>query len=474
MTSPPASSLRVVVLGGGPAGLAAAHLAQQQGHAVTLVERYPWVGGKGASRAHDGFILDFGPHAYHPKTRAINELITEHAGADYLLGPVRMELIIAGRTLQFPFRPLEGLQKFPLTLSARILADFVAARLRRVVRGDPEDSFRSWGQSQFGQTMYRLCFGDYTERVWGVPADALSVELAKRKLPRMSIRGIVGDLFLRRGTMHAHLFGNAFGYHRNGIGRVFEGIADGIARRGGRILRGHEVAALPLDADGRISSVVARGPDGPVDCPCDVVVSTIPLPRVAALVSAAGAAFDERADHLAFRDIALVYAVLRRPIFSQAHWTYLVDNRFAFHRISEQKNLSAACCPADVTMLTFEISAAACPQHEDELRRQVEADLSFFGVQGPEIGTIETFTLSDAYPIYRTGYEGTLARTLDRLSGVGNLVSTGRQGLFLDIDMHDAMVLARAAVVAVVRNQVPQFYREHEEILHRARAEDQK
>jgi len=467
---PPGSPKRLVVLGGGPAGLAAAHLAQEQGHEVTLVERHPWIGGKGASRRSGGYVLDFGPHAYHPRTRAINELIERHAGSDYLLGPVRMELVLAGRNLQYPFRLVEGLRKLPPGLSARIVSGFLAARVRRLFREPSTESFRTWGEGQFGSALYRLCFGDYTERVWGVSADELSVELARRKLPRLSVRALLREILFRRSTMHAHLFGNDFGYHRLGIGSVFEAIAAGIEERGGRILRGHEVTSLRLGPDGRVAGVGVAGPDGRSDVACDGVVSTIPLTRLGELLPGAGRGDGSPGGRLEFRSIVLAYAALRRPRFSRAHWTYLVDGRFHFQRISEQKNLSAACCPAGTTMLTLETSELSAPRGAPDLRRHVEEDLGFFGVRGDEIESLEDFHLADAYPVYRSGYATVLARALERLEPIGNLVSTGRQGLFLDIDMHDAMVLGRLAVDALARGEAAGFHREHERRLERAKA----
>lgn len=465
----PGAPKRLVVLGGGPSGLAAAHYAQEQGYAVTLVERHPWIGGKGASRPRGGFVLDFGPHAYHPRTRAITKLIESHAGSDYLLGPVRMELVLAGRTLQYPFRLLEGLRKLPPGLSARIVSGFFAARVRRLFGDPPAASFRSWGEGQFGSALYRLCFGDYTERVWGVPADELSVELARRKLPRLSIRTLLAEVLFRRNTMHAHLFGNEFGYHRLGIGRVYEAIAAGIEERGGRVLRGHDVTSLRAGPEGRIVAVGLSGTDGPSELPCDGVVSTIPLTRLEGLLQVAGRIEVPQGEKLEFRDIVLAYAALRRERFSKAHWTYLVDGRFHFQRISEQKNLSAACCPAGVTMLTLETSALSGPHDETELRRQVEEDLAFFGVRADEIESLEQFTLVDAYPIYRSGYASVLKGVLGRLGTIANLVSTGRQGLFLDIDMHDAMVLGRLAVDALGPGGPTAFYGEYERQLYRVK-----
>ena len=58
----------VVVLGGGPAGLAAAWRAARAGRSVLLLERAPAVGGMAASFEVAGVRVDTGSHRLHPAT----------------------------------------------------------------------------------------------------------------------------------------------------------------------------------------------------------------------------------------------------------------------------------------------------------------------------------------------------------------------------------------------------------------------
>src|SRR5277367_5309640 len=52
---------RIGVIGGGLGGLAAACTLAARGHAVTLLERNPWLGGKAAVLESHGFRFDMGP-----------------------------------------------------------------------------------------------------------------------------------------------------------------------------------------------------------------------------------------------------------------------------------------------------------------------------------------------------------------------------------------------------------------------------
>ena len=63
--------------------------------------------------------------------------------------------------------------------------------------------------------------------------------------------------------------------------------------------------------------------------------------------------------------------------------------------------------------------------------------------------------------MYRSGYQQHLRSAFDALAGVPNLVTTGRQGLFLDIGMHDAMALGKRAFEHLTSGKVDEFYRSH-------------
>ncbi|MEM6691544.1 MAG: phytoene desaturase family protein [Planctomycetota bacterium] len=61
MNQTTSESRQVIVIGGGLAGLASACVAAARGHRVTLMDKNPWVGGKAAQHAAEGYRFDMGP-----------------------------------------------------------------------------------------------------------------------------------------------------------------------------------------------------------------------------------------------------------------------------------------------------------------------------------------------------------------------------------------------------------------------------
>lgn len=64
MTGPPSGSPRIVILGGGIAGLSAAWECHRQGHAAVVLEQQDRAGGVVRTDRIDGFVLDTGPDAF--------------------------------------------------------------------------------------------------------------------------------------------------------------------------------------------------------------------------------------------------------------------------------------------------------------------------------------------------------------------------------------------------------------------------
>src|SRR4051812_24659094 len=75
---------RLVVIGGGPAGLTAAYLAAKQGYAVTVLEGTDEIGGISKTAKYKGYRFDIGGHRFFTKITPVQEFWEEILGDDFL------------------------------------------------------------------------------------------------------------------------------------------------------------------------------------------------------------------------------------------------------------------------------------------------------------------------------------------------------------------------------------------------------
>lgn len=459
----------VVIIGAGPAGLAAAYKAQKVGYRVVVLEKNDFAGGKGGSRKWKNFIVDFGPHIYHAISKEITDLVIEHGGGEMTdVTPVQ-RLYITEKPMGFPFSLKEAVVKFGLWLNICILWDYMYVKIKSFFVKLPQKSFKQYGIANFGRTLYDICFGLYSERVWSCSADKLSAEFARRKLPSVSLGAFLLQILFggqAKENKKSYLYVRRYMYHRHGIGKVYENMADGIQARGGEVF--YNVAIKSIDnSGGRINKIVLDAPYA-TEIAVDWMVSTIPFDDLLAYFSSPVVSMQGISEHLPFRHGIIVNTVINRKKFDDAHWIYLVNKRFYFNRMSEPKNFSSLSAPEDQTLLMLE--KMCLPEDPvwkwgaTEWRPKVEADLRFFGVKPEEIGEIFVTRIEKAFPFYVVDYEPKKRQMLGELAKFKNLVTTGRYGLYLEINMHDAMVLGMEGFQHLVDGRLNEFYEDHTEI----------
>ena len=119
-----------VVLGAGPAGLAAAFKLAQRGRCdVTLFERADRIGGNAGSFVIDGIPVDFGSHRLHPVCPApIMADLRALLGDDLLDRRRHGRIRLRGRWVHFPLRPFDLLTRLPPAFLTGALAAVVRKR----------------------------------------------------------------------------------------------------------------------------------------------------------------------------------------------------------------------------------------------------------------------------------------------------------------------------------------------------------
>ena len=440
---------KIVVLGAGPAGVAAAWRLSTLGHQVTVLERDGAVGGMGKTIAVGDYAVDYGPHTFHiretEESRAIHEAIKPFFGEDPLILTRGTRVLLRGREYIYPLEMLQVLTGVSPLLSARIVFDYLAATIKSTLAPPKkEDSFEEWGVRNLGRTLYDLCFGIYSERVWGLPTSQISSKQAQR-VAKLNLKNII----LRTLGIKADpaTYFTKYMYPRQGISVLFENMAAEIRKAGNCILLESPAVRIERGSE-RISRVVytQHGREQTIDC--DGVLSTLPLPALVNMTTPAlPQAVADHAAKLRYRSLKLIYIALKRPQLTDYHWVYLRDEHFRVNRMSEQKNVSSAMVPPDRTILCIELSCwrdePVWRASDEEVYRIALRDLlkMGYGVTEDEVESYHVTQIPTAYPVYELDFEQHLIPVLEGVHAVPNLLTLGRHGLFLNNSMDDNVLL---------------------------------
>jgi protoporphyrinogen oxidase len=408
---------------------------------VTVLERAPVVGGLAASFEVAGVRVDHGSHRLHPSCPP--EILRELQGAlgdDLQLRRRNGRIRLAGRWVGFPPRLGDLARRLPPSLTARLARDAVLGPFRRA----RADTFAEVVRAGLGPTMLGEFYAPYVEKIWGVGPDALSGELARRRVGARSARALLARVArpserARRGV---------FWYPRRGFGQIPEALAELATEAGVEVALDTEVTGVELGDD----QAIVHGGDRTVRA--RQVWSTLPLPVLAGLASAPSAVI-AATSRLQYRAMTLVYLACARAQMTRFDAHYFPEPEICASRVSEPKNYrdGTATDPKDVTVLCAEIPCSigdtlwtASP---DELVARLRAELAAQGMPVDAPVEIAVRRIAHAYPSYTDGYEGALAAVEAWALAQPALLSLGRQGLFAHDNTHHALATAWAAAGAV-------------------------
>ncbi len=369
----------VVVLGAGPAGLAAALRAARAGASVTLVEAADRVGGLCRTLEADGCRYDLGGHIPFLRSDA------RVAWAQDLMGT---ELLRVGRPVarveDGRIRPGRYMDQHPGTVSDAVPRDGTAA-------------------GEIGATV-GAAFRDrvvrpYMEKVDGWPLEVISADRAMR---------LRDEQRAPRG----------FWFPPGGIGCLMDAMAAAIRAHGADVRLGTPMTRL-LHRGGRVTGVeVGGGHPGPITTPSIISAITPGLMVRAADPAAPGGLLPP----ITMRAVALVYLMADRPPVGEEAWVQVADPRVPFSRIAEFANWDPGMVPAGRTVLCAEVYGTGDDDDpwwslaDDALARAVAASLAdpLGWVDDPSaFRALQVVRLPRAYPLVEAwrGEEAALAPT---------------------------------------------------------------
>ncbi len=223
---------KAIILGAGPVGLINAWLLAKNGWKVELYEKNKLVGGMCRSWKWKGHILDTGPHIFHTSNKKLWKFWKNNFGELLIDGTYYSKNIINNeydKAYHYPIS-VESINLFEKNLKKKIKKELKQKREKI------SKNFKEHIINQVGETLQKMFFNEYPEKVWGVGVDKMTSDWAPK---RIKFTKKISPFFVNENT--------AVGKY--GTGAVYEKLKNEIVKLGGKINLNHEIINLEYESN---------------------------------------------------------------------------------------------------------------------------------------------------------------------------------------------------------------------------------
>ena len=438
---------RIVIAGGGPAGLTAAYVLARDGYDVTVLESDSVLGGISRTARYKDYRFDIGGHRFFTKIQPVEKLWEEILGDEFIDVPRLSRILYNGQFFHYPLKAVNAVTGLGLIEATRIVVSYLRAR---IAPHAVEENFEQWVSNRFGERLYRIFFKTYTEKVWGIPCTEIRAEWAAQRIQGLSLaKAILNATSLNRRAPTIKTLIAQFRYPRLGPGQMWEKCAERIEAMGGRVLLNHEVIGFEMGEDGIDAATVSSG-DREHRLEAEHFITTMPLAALVRSVDATPEPVRAAGQGLAYRDFILVALIVDKSDLFPDNWIYVHTPGVSVGRIQNFNNWSADMVPVQgvtcVGMEYFCFEGDGLWETEDaKLIELASKELAALGLApGAKVIDGAVVRMPKAYPIY----DGEYRRHVDAISAylktIPNLHTVGRNGMHKynnqDHSMYTAML----------------------------------
>lgn len=424
----------VVIMGAGPAGLAAGYELAKNGIEPLLFEADDQVGGISKTVEHHGNYFDLGGHRFFTKLDDVNAVWQEVLGDQFQKTPRLSRIYYNNRFFNYPLTAMNALLGVGLFDTARILMSYCAAKM---FPSPTENTFEEWVSNRFGKRLFSIFFKTYTEKVWGIPCSEIQAEWAAQRIKGLSLYSAIMNALFKPKNSNIKTLIDRFDYPEFGPGMMYTAMRNRIEAMQGTVRMREKVTRVNHDGR-RVVSVESTAADGAVSVHRGTdFLSSIPITELIAILSPAPPEKVLRAaGHLKYRSLVTVDITIDQQELFPDNWIYIHSPEVKLGRIQNFKNWSPSMV-ADPSKTTLGLEYF-CDEGDDFWNMD---DETMFRLAADEVAKIKicdknkiedhlVVRVPKAYPVYDMDYPERMRTVRDYLAGFENLQPIGRYGMF--------------------------------------------
>jgi len=413
---------KIAILGAGISGLSAGYFLKNAGIEFKIFEKNQTYGGLARSFLWHGHYCDFAAHRFFTTSNEVESILLD-------LVPMvhhtrRSELYIKGNWINDPINPMELFEFIPFREKVQLIFE-----LLNKPKDVETDNFEDFVVNRHGQYMFDAFFKPYTEKLFGIKSENISVLWAKNKVRLI-------NPFKNINQRSKKYFSYFYYPIDKGYGLIADRLYDKVSEN---VYFNSPVKSL-IKENGKIIGIEYEVNERVNRYYCDSVISTLPLTLSANLLDLE---FNQN-----FRKVEAVYLLIDRPKVSENHWVYFIDDEIVINRMVEFKNLSPINRPANTSVLCAEVTKEV----DDPIERVINDLVRIGMITRDKVLDKKVIRKEFGYPVYHVGYENELSRINNKINGFGNFHVLGRSAEFIHREVDDIISSSKQLTEKILEN----------------------
>ena len=303
-----------------------------------------------------------------------------------------------------------------------------------------EINFKAWARNNFGDYMYKIFFKPYTEQIWGVPCEELSMDCVPQ-VTKTSFLKTLKRVFIKKYANESLSVEEVdVGYEKsanyypvNGFGAVAEKLKDVFLSKGGTLNLNCDISEIIKNQNSTYNIHYSNGVKS-FQYEANFVISSIPIPSVFKILKPSPSTVVQKsAENLKYLSTVILYIVIHDRDILDCGFLYMPDR--PYNRITNSNRFHPNLCPEDENMLACEITCSFNDEtwnsSDEELFEKcithLDSDKLIFR---KEVKQFFTIRVKNAYPFYRVGYKEDLDAIFKYFREMPNFFLAGRTGAF--------------------------------------------